>query len=305
MVIIIGALQNPRLASKTGVIVDQLTDLALATLAREASCAPEVLRFLLRRYGATGQSDLEGALGPGLADALTTRPWIADPSETAEWLWLFVEASRLSDDEHVLDAAMNLAGDLARAWPAERQTPTAAALRAVDVCLLASDVCPHEEDARHFITAAIDELERVVVPLYRPGEGIGRERSDHVAAASALLAAYERTGRLPYSMLAEELMRFVLLTWPAAREPLVVSSRAIPVFGRLAELQEDPAYLEAAMPAPGVSYAHEAEALVEALADGDDVLGDISTAMEYGLALCDWLSHERLEAGGWRLGAGG
>ncbi len=62
---------------------------------------------------------------------------------------------------------------------------------------------------------AIDQLERVVGGSYRPGEGLVRDLDgvrargsvdDHVRGASALLTAFEITGRLPYSMLAEELI---------------------------------------------------------------------------------------------------
>ena len=63
---------------------------------------------------------------------------------------------------------------------------------------------------------AIDQLERVVGGGYRPGDGLvarsataSRRRgsvADHVRGASALLTALELTGRLPYSMLAEELI---------------------------------------------------------------------------------------------------
>src|SRR5207244_6229805 len=88
----------------------------------------------------------------------------------------------------------------------------------VDACLAAGDVC----DARQLVPAAIDELERVAGAAYRPGAGIARrvaepdgERgrlADQVRAASALLAAYVRTARLPYAMLAEELMQFARRT---------------------------------------------------------------------------------------------
>jgi hypothetical protein len=283
-------LQNPRLRSRTGAILDQLTDLALATLVGEGTSTSAVLRFLLRRYGSTGREDLEAALGPALATVVALRPWIADPSQAPEWLLLFVDASNLSGDERMLGTAASLVVGLTRAWPAEQGVPIAEAMRVIDACLLASDVCPDADTSGQIIAAAIDELERILVPVYRPGEGIvPGGRSEHVAAASALLSAYERTGRLPYSMLAEELMRFALHTWPSAREQTLISCRAIPVLGRLAALQADPGYLEATVAAPDVGYAREAEALVEALAE-EGVPPDIVTAMELGLALIGWLS---------------
>ena len=93
--------------------------------------------------------------------------------------------------------------------------------------------------------AAIDELERVVGGSYRPGDGLVRDRDgirvrgsvgDHVRGASALLTAFELTGRLPYAMLAEELMQSRGATLRAATRGLVDLScergaRALPARG--------------------------------------------------------------------------
>jgi hypothetical protein len=106
-----------------------------------------------------------------------------------------------------------------------------------DAWLRAANFCdPHD-----LVPAAVDQLERVVGGAYRPGGGVAheidgpegaqsgrRERgglSDHVRASSALLTAFEITGRLPYSMLAKSRCSLLreLLTKPAAT---ILSSNA-------------------------------------------------------------------------------
>lgn len=70
---------------------------------------------------------------------------------------------------------------------------------------------------------AVRSLERVVLAAYRPGIGLAHAAdeeaapvrgllSDHVRAAAALIWAHAATGRLPYSMLAAELMYFAIRT---------------------------------------------------------------------------------------------
>jgi uncharacterized protein YyaL (SSP411 family) len=77
---------------------------------------------------------------------------------------------------------------------------------------------------------ALNAIESVIVPVYKPGEGVGhvatadREEqsvrgllSDQIHAAAALVWAHAATGRLPYSMLAAELVQFALRTmWDEA-----------------------------------------------------------------------------------------
>src|SRR5439155_5910063 len=99
-------------------------------------------------------------------------------------------------------------------WGAGRHVEDA--MRTVEACLLSVNL----PEAREAAADAIDELERVVSKAYRPGEGMAHEvgvpvfvrggLGDQVRSASALLTAYLLTGRLPYSMLADELMQGVL-----------------------------------------------------------------------------------------------
>ena len=119
---------------------------------------------------------------------------------------------------------------------------------------------------------------------YEPGEGLsravagGRARlADHVSAASALLTAYECTGRLPYSMLAEELMQFVARTLgdagaagfadgETASKPFALNCDAASVLYRLDALHRSAEYREAAVVAPAADYGRDAERILRWLA---------------------------------------
>ena len=156
------------------------------------------LQLLLRRYqsGALADDNLDVTLGRALAIALDR--YAADETVLgrAAWMELFVEASALSDDDRLLEAIGTLASALRRAWGTP---PLGQRCAAVGASLYAAALEPFQAIAAD----AIDELERIIGRTYEPGELIGSS-SDQVRAASALLAAYALTGRLPYSMLAED-----------------------------------------------------------------------------------------------------
>jgi hypothetical protein len=143
------------------------------------------------------------------------------------------------------------------------------------------------------IPAAVDELERVICRVYRPGEPIAASLSrpdeadgrleDHVGAASALLTAYAVTGRLPYSMLAEELIQIARGLLAAGE--FRARCGAARVMCRLALLHDDAEYRAAAVVARGCDYRVEARRLLEALAGSCAQLG--SHAAIYGVALDD------------------
>src|SRR5207344_999318 len=91
---------------------------------------------------------------------------------------------------------------------------------------------------------------------YQPGEGVRGGLINQVRAASALLTAFEITGRLPYSMLAEELMQTAGRTAPDGPDPdtIVVHCEAARVLCRLATLHDDAGYRNSAIIAPGADY---------------------------------------------------
>jgi hypothetical protein len=222
------------------------------------------LTFLLRQYLSTDREDLRSALGAALAQAVVDAP--AEPTVTgrAAWLTLFVEACAVADDERMLGVAEALVGSLRAEWPMLNRVDEAAA--SIDACLRAAELL----DPAALVPDAIDQLERVVGGAYRPGAGVahtcdgGRADGrpiDQVRASTALLTAFELTGRLPYSMLAEELMQHAQHeTWDEG--DVVVHCEAARVFCRLAALHDDPEYRGAAVIAEGADYRDHAVRLV-------------------------------------------
>jgi hypothetical protein len=84
---------------------------------------------------------------------------------------------------------------------------------------------------------------------------------DQVRASAVLLTAFELTGRLPYSMLAEELIQHAQHQ-PWDRSDVVVSCETARVLCRLAALHDDPEYRGAAVIADGADYRGDAARLV-------------------------------------------
>jgi len=119
---------------------------------------------------------------------------------------------------------------------------------------------------------ALKSLEAVIVPAYKPGEGVahlagadgaGQVRgllTDQIHVASALIWAHAATGQLPYSMLAAEVLQFAIRTmWEDAaggfRDRTVVEDPVVPfelnchaasVLDRLSVLTGDAAYQDRA-----------------------------------------------------------
>ncbi|MBI3493390.1 MAG: hypothetical protein HY047_16660, partial [Acidobacteria bacterium] len=265
-----------------------ITACVLDALGREGAGAPPpaALTFLLRRYVATDRDDLRDALGEALAPAFERAEAETDGLERAAWLTLFVEASAISDDDRLPAAAASLIVASRRAWPSA--TIVEPAMASVDACLRAANI----GDAQELVSAAIDELERIVGHAYQPGDGMAHtihasarvrgELGDQVRSASALITAFEVTGRLPYSMLAEELMQTARRD-AADDAAFVARCEAARVFCRLAALHADEAYRGAAVIAPGVNYRADAARLVTALSSDARTYG--VGAASYGLAL--------------------
>lgn len=258
--------------------IDWLSGQVLESLARHQPITPAALTFLLRRYAATGAEAFSAALGPALAAALDGAADVEDPRERSEWLSLFAEAAAISEDDRLRDAAAALVSRLRSDWPARGELEPA--VRSVDACLIAASALPDLINSRELVPAAIDELEHVVRVVYQPGGGLAhtlREPRgargtlrDHVATASALLTAYAITGRLPYSMLAEELMQFAQRTNPepgaSDLERFIARSEAARVLCRLAKLHEDADYRQVAVIAVSADYADAAKRTLAELA---------------------------------------
>lgn len=115
---------------------------------------------------------------------------------------------------------------------------------------------------------ALKSLEAVIVPTYKPGDGVAHIAgangghgvrgllTDQIHVASALIWAHAATGQIPYSMLAAEVLQFAIRTmWDeaagsfrdrvAADEPVVpfeLNCHAACVLDRLGVLTGDDAY---------------------------------------------------------------
>jgi len=286
-------------------VAARVVDAVVDTTAREDVCDAAVPTFLLRRYLSTDavstnalstdglgtdSADVRGALGLALAQGLALGGSDATVIGRAAWLTLLVEATAVAEDERILPAAAELITGLQAEWPAQTRIDEASA--SVEACLRAAEIV----DPGPLVQNAIDQLERVIGGSYRPGDGLVRERAglrvrcsldDHVRAASALLTAFELTGRLPYSMLAEELMAI------AGREPppdadIVIQCEAARVLCRLAALHDDPGYRGAAVIATGADYRADASRILSAQS-ARALAGSPAHAAAYGLAILDLL----------------
>lgn len=147
---------------------------------------------------------------------------------------------------------------------------------------------------RSSMTSAVDDLERLVGSKYEPGEGLeGEGLVEHLRRALALLAAFEITGRLPYSMLAEELVQAARQRWwnpdrGTFGDDFESNCRGAQLLCRLAALHEDPAYTDTVSVAHPSPYRTDAEQVVASL--HSDYQKHQTAASLFGLALVDWLA---------------
>jgi hypothetical protein len=205
-----------------------------------------------------------------------------DTPDAPARLTLAIEAASLSDDDRLRSAAEGLARALRQRWPSD--LPARRSLPGVEACLQ----CLPLVDLPGLAAEAVDELERVVGLSYKPGAGMdggagtaADSLDDHVVTAHALLTAYRVTGRLPYAMLADDLLQFARRRWwnedeGAYRSPVTAAAREVAWFSinceaaralcRLAYLQADPQYVGAAVVAEGCDHAADARRIFARLA---------------------------------------
>ena len=154
----------------------------------------------------------------------------------------------------------------------DRTLYTDANAAAVSALLAASASLGNDDLAR----AALRSLERVLLPSYRPGDGVGHYAEeaavrgllvDHVAMIHALLDAHALTEGAPYVMMAEELGHYILRTmWDdeigctvdrracdddvgllrERRRPFALTADAAAAFARLERASGEPAFRERA-----------------------------------------------------------
>jgi hypothetical protein len=265
--------------------VAQVEDDVLRALARRTPPAPPALRFLLRRFGVSPREELEDRLGRALAVSLGLAAGATATADRAAWLLLLGEASRLSEDDRMPRAAASLVDALSAEWGAD--VPAEAAALSIDACIAAVD----DHRRATIVPRAIDELERIASRAYVPGRP-PRDAGEVVRLASALLTAFTETARLPYAMLAEELVQSLIRHGRDRESGLFVASfelncDAAIVLARLGALHRNDGYLAGAVVAADADYDRDADRVLASLAlesPADLRIG------AYGLALVERLN---------------
>jgi uncharacterized protein YyaL (SSP411 family) len=285
--------------------LEQIADRVVEAVARADAIDATALMFLLRRYRQTDTDTLRRALEPALAQGLEARRAATTCRERAAWLRLFTEAATISAEERLREAIADLVPALRHEWTGCRIVGDLAL--AIEACLNVISVF----DPRDLAPKAIDALEHLIAAAYRPGEGLVHDLdspngarghlADHMCTAGALLSAYVLTWRLPYGMLAEELVQFARRAlWDdgqaAFREspdavtdsrPFALNCDAVRVLCRLAALHHDDDYRHVAVVAADANYKADAERIL--MAHASDAHGrSLADAAAYGLALAEY-----------------
>jgi hypothetical protein len=154
------------------------------------------------------------------------------------------------------------------------------------------------DSVRSQLSPTIEGLEQFVRAAYEPGEALaGADLHDQMFSGLALLMAFELTGRLPYSMLAEELLQYARREWwhddrggfgADFSADFGANAIAAQLLCRLAALHRDAEYAASAVVAPGATYALDAERILAALAP--IARTQLDAVAEYGMALLDWFA---------------
>lgn len=160
------------------------------------------------------------------------------------------------------------------------------------------------QSVQRSLAPAIDALEIAVRRTYEPGEGLlDQTCAEHLRSANALLTAFQLCGRLPYAMLAEELVQSARRRWWNADAAAFAAGRhdsadaafeanclAAQALCRIAVLHADPEYRAAAVLAPHASYADDARMILTALSA--TAADHPAQAALFGRALLAWFALE-------------
>ena len=277
-------------------LTDRVVDAIGVALARDETVPAAALQLLLRRYSDAARADVAESLGDALAKELDRQTARGRDDDPEEWMVLLSEAATVSDDPRLVSAAAALMPAVRQRWLSVPLDEVHVVMHAVDACLRSVNV----PEARDRAAEAIDALEQVVARSYRPGQGMSHEIAggavvrgglpDHVRPGSALLTAYMLTGRLPYAMLADELMQTVLKTpemQNGSDAVFTLRCELVRVFCRLAALHRDDEYRRTAVLAVDTDYAADARRQLLALEPLVPHPG--FGAAPFGLALAEWL----------------
>jgi len=142
---------------------------------------------------------------------------------------------------------------------------------------------------------ATDALETRIRAAYEPGSGLtGLDCAAQITGASALLAAFDLSGRLSYPMLAEELMHYARRLWwrdatGCFDADVGVNCAAIPILCRFVVWRRDPDYRVPGS-AVGSCYSSDLRRLSAVVAAGWGHRPENAAAL--GVALRDWFALE-------------
>lgn len=236
---------------------------------------------------------IRAAIDQARLSLLARDPVEFDPREVR---FLLHECTRLTD------ASLRTAVErgLTRALPAAHADPDPWR-RIAWVRLLADAVVFSDDDrldagTRAALPAAVDLLESRIRQAYEPGDGLpGLTCLEQLRAAGALLDAYALTGRLPYGMLAEELLRHARGQWWREETALFDDSLPATCAGlaaavQLAALHADPDYVTAVVSGPGWDIRADARRMASAIAGG--IAHSPEAAAAAGPGLSEWFALE-------------
>lgn len=165
-------------------------------------------------------------------------------------------------------------------------------MRALDEAASCMESPALAEQLARELPAVVDGVEADVRRLYEPGVGlVGASPLTHARAVLALLDGFDLTGRLPYAMLAEELMgaaRRLEAEGVPSVSTVVGRSTLARALCRIAALRRSPEYVARSVPAAPRDAAGEAG---QWLAGIDPATLDLETdGPAYALALAEWLA---------------
>jgi hypothetical protein len=210
---------------------------------------------------------------------------------------LFLLRAYIADGNEAARAAAEsgLTGGLSSSAPADTCARLEWLRTLVEAAAISDDERLREEVVRT-LPAAVEALETAVRRSYEPGEGLLNAGCDeHLQMGSALIAAFDLSGRLPYAMLADELVQFARRRWwkdadGAFDAGFAANCTALHVVCGLATLHADAAYRGAAVISPTSSHLDDARRLAAAVRSraGEHP----QHAGDFGRALLEWFALE-------------
>jgi hypothetical protein len=146
------------------------------------------------------------------------------------------------------------------------------------------------------LPSSLDALEQVMRRRYEPGEGlVDADCPEQLHWAVALLDAFDLCARLPYAMLADELVQHARRQWWLDDDgrfdaDFSVNCHALSLLSRLGALHADPDYRAAVAVPPRTAHVADARRAADRLAA--EASGHPRHAAVFGAAMLDWFALE-------------